>query len=200
MEIESTPSSSQDSRLIALAKNGDQSAFSILMKKYREAIFHTVLKMIYNRDDAEDIVLVTFSKAFNNLNAYNEEFAFSTWLFKIASNNCIDFLRKKRIQTTPLYRGSDNSENEQMTAIPVKDKNPDPEESYMKEQRIAKIRQVVDSMNPKYKQLIELRYFDELSYEEIAEKTDLPLGTVKAQLFRAKDILYSNLKDSKDFI
>lgn len=200
MEIESTPSSSQDSRLIALAKTGDQSAFSILMKKYRDAIFHTVLKMIYNRDDAEDIVLVTFSKAFNNINAYNEEFAFSTWLFKIASNNCIDFLRKKRIQTTPLYRGSDDSESEQMTAIPVKDKNPDPEESYMKEQRIAKIRQVVDSMNPKYKQLIELRYFDELSYEEIAEKTDLPLGTVKAQLFRAKDILYSNLKDSKDFI
>lgn len=200
MEIESTPSSSQDSRLIALAKTGDQSAFSILMKKYRDAIFHTVLKMIYNRDDAEDIVLVTFSKAFNNINAYNEEFAFSTWLFKIASNNCIDFLRKKRIQTTPLYRGNDDSESEQMTAIPVKDKNPDPEESYMKEQRIAKIRQVVDSMNPKYKQLIELRYFDELSYEEIAEKTDLPLGTVKAQLFRAKDILYSNLKDSKDFI
>lgn len=200
MEVENTSSVGQDAHLIALAKNGDQSAFSVLMKKYKDAIFHTVLKIINNRDDAEDVVLITFTKAFNNISTYNGEFAFSTWLFKIASNNCIDFLRKKRIQTTPLYRGSADGESEEVTAIPVKDKNPDPEESYMKDQRVAKIRQIVEQMNPKYKQLIEMRYFDELSYEEIAEKTDLPLGTVKAQLFRAKDILYKNLKDAKDFI
>ena len=188
---------SADGQLISLAKQGDQQAFSKLMKKYRDSIFFTVLKMINNRDDAEDIVLITFSKAFNNLQNYNEEFAFSTWLFKIATNNCIDFLRKKRIQTTSLYHNS-SDESEELKPIGIKDKNLDPAESIMKDQRVHKIREIVEQMNPKYKQLIELRYFDELSYEEIAEKTDLPLGTVKAQLFRAKDMLYNNLKATKE--
>lgn len=187
----------EDLDLVELAKNGDQVAFGKLMNRYRDSIFFMVLKMVHNRDDAEDLTLEAFGKAFNSISNYSADFAFSTWLFKIATNNCIDFIRKKRLQTTSLDQPTKGEEGD-LAPIAVKDYNPDPEEAMVKEQRAAKIRAAIEQLSPKYRALIELRYLDELAYEEIAEKLDIPLGTVKAQLFRAKDMLYNILKVTKE--
>ncbi|MFN8287944.1 MAG: sigma-70 family RNA polymerase sigma factor [Chitinophagales bacterium] len=187
----------EDLELVAKAKSGDQVSFSKLMDRYRDSIYFMVLKMVHNRDDAEDLTIEAFGKAFNNISNYSADFAFSTWLFKIATNNSIDFIRKKRLQTTSLDQKTQTDEGE-ITPIAVKDHAPDPEESMVKEQRAQKIRAAIEQLSPKYKTLIELRYLDELSYEEIAEKLDIPLGTVKAQLFRAKDMLYNILKITKE--
>ncbi len=186
-----------DLELVVLAKQGDQAAFGKLMNRYRESIYFMVLKMVHNRDDAEDLTLEAFGKAFNSITNYSADFAFSTWLFKIATNNCIDFIRKKRLQTTSLDQTT-NTEDGEVTPIAVKDHNANPEESLVKEQRATKIRAAIEQLSPKYRALIELRYLDELAYEEIAEKLDIPLGTVKAQLFRAKDMLYNILKTTRE--
>ena len=122
------------------------------------------------------------------MDTYTPQFAFSTWLFKIASNHCIDFLRKKRIKAISIHqagRGDDGDEYE----IPIKDNQLNPEQQMQRNQSISNVRAVVDQLKPRYKRMIELRYFEEKSYEEIAEEMKLPLGTVKAQLFRAKDLL-----------
>lgn len=187
----------EDLELVARAKEGDQVSFSKLMNRYRDSIYFMVLKMVHNRDDAEDLTIEAFGKAFNNIGNYSADFAFSTWLFKIATNNSIDFIRKKRLQTTSLDQKTQTDDGE-ITPIAVKDHNPDPEESMMKDQRAQKIRGAIEQLSPKYRTLIELRYLDELSYEEIAERLDIPLGTVKAQLFRAKDMLYNILKVTKE--
>ena len=187
----------EDLELVAKAKEGDQNAFSKLMARYHDSIFFMVLKMVHNRDDAEDLTIEAFGKAFNNISNYSADFAFSTWLFKIATNNSIDFIRKKRLQTTSLDQTSKTDDGE-TTPISVQDHSPDPEQAVIKEQRAQKIRDAIEQLSPKYRSLIELRYLDELSYEEIAEKLDLPLGTVKAQLFRAKDMLYNILKVSRE--
>ena len=196
MEVSKTKSST-DFDLIRKAKEGDQVSFSKLMEHYRQSVYFMILKMIHNRDDADDILMITFSKAFNNIQAYSEDFAFSTWLFKIASNNCIDFIRKKKLQVTSLD-GNTREDDDNATPMHLPDKTEDPEESIIKEQKAQKLRAIVEKLNPKYRQLIDLRYFEELSYDEIAEKTDLPIGTVKAQLFRAKDLLYQLYNPSKD--
>lgn len=187
----------EDLDLVAKAKTGDQLAFEKLMTRYRESIFFMVLKMVHNRDDADDLTIEAFSKAFQSIANYSADYAFSTWLFKIATNNCIDFIRKKRLQTTSIEQSRKGDDGE-VVPIAVRDHNPDPEEAMVKEQRAAKIRAAIEKLNPKYRSLIELRYLDELSYEEIADKLDLPLGTVKAQLFRAKEMLYNALKDTKE--
>jgi RNA polymerase sigma-70 factor (ECF subfamily) len=192
-----TPRSNADLELVNKAKDGDQAAFAKLMSRYKESVYYMILKMVHNRDDAEDLTMVAFSKAFHNLANYSADFAFSTWLFRIATNNCIDFIRKKKLQTSSLDHSTPNEDGES-TPIAVKDKSMTPEESIIKDQRAIKIREVIQQLSPKYRQLIELRYFDELSYEEIAAQLDLPLGTVKAQLFRAKDMLYNNMKATKD--
>lgn len=186
-----------DLALVAKAKKGDQAAYGVLMARYRDSVFYIMLKMVHNRDDAEDLTQEAFAKAFNNLVNYSADFAFTTWLFKIATNNGIDYLRKKRLQTSSLEETQETDEGDAPTMV-VKDHALDPEESMMKEQRSQKIRTAVENLSPKYKVLVEMRYLEELSYEEISEKLDIPLGTVKAQLFRAKDMLFQALKHSKE--
>ncbi len=199
MELNSkfSPRAKEDMELVVLAQQGNQQSFAKLMERYRDSIYFMVLKMVHNRDDAEDLTQEAFSKAFNSLRNYSAEYAFSTWLFKIATNNCIDFIRKKRLQTTSLDSSTITNEEGESPTIAVADYNPNPEQSIIKEQRAARIREVIEKLSPKYKQLIEMRYFDELSYEEIAAQLDLPLGTVKAQLFRAKDLLFNLLKSTQ---
>ena len=182
----------EDFELVQRALGNDQLAFGLLMERYRDSIYFLIYKMIRNQDDSDDLTIEAFGKAFNNLEKYSPEFAFSTWLYKIALNNTIDFMRKKRIATLSLDKTTETEKGER-SGIDVKSPVLDPEEVYIKEQRARIMREVIEKLNPKYRQLIELRYFDELSYEEIAEQTKLPLGTVKAQLFRAKDLLFEIL-------
>ena len=175
---------------------GNQKAYAELMARYKDSIYFMLLKMVNNRDDADDLTIEAFGKAFKNIHQYTPDYAFSTWLFKIATNNCIDYIRKKRKNTLSIDKGFEN-ENGEDIALEVKSDGIDPEERRMKKQKMETMREVVDKLKPRYKTLVELRYFRELSYEEIAEEMSLPLGTVKAQLFRAREFLYQIMKSSE---
>jgi len=186
-----------DYKLVLAARDhGNQNAYAELMDRYRDSIYFMLLKMVNNKDDADDLTIEAFGKAFNKLHQYTPNYAFSTWLFKIASNNCIDFIRKKKKQTYSLDKGFESSDGSEMV-IEVKANVLDPEENYIKKQKNRLMREVVEKLKPRYRTLVELRYFKEYSYEEISVELDLPLGTVKAQLFRAREFLYNIMKNSE---
>ncbi|MEN9611183.1 MAG: polymerase sigma-24 factor [Bacteroidota bacterium] len=187
-----SPKAQDDFALVNAAIEGNEKAYTLLMSRYRHSVYHAMFKMVNNRDDADDLTIEAFGKAFRKLPSYAPNYAFSTWLFKIAINNCIDHIRKKRLQTLSIddpidaYSDHDFSHNIQSHA-------PNPEETMIQEQKSAMIRKLIEKLNVKYRMMIELRYFEELSYEEIATELNIPLGTVKAQLFRAKEILHTQL-------
>jgi RNA polymerase sigma-70 factor (ECF subfamily) len=189
----------KDLELVEAAVSGDQLAYAELMDRYRDSIYFMMLKMVKNSDDADDLTIEAFGKAFNRIKQYSPNYAFSTWLFKIASNNCIDFIRKKRIKVTSMDVGITNSDGEKMY-IDAKSNTKDPEETVMHKQKVMHMRDLVSKLKPRYRVLVEKRYFEELSYEEIATELDLPLGTVKAQLFRARDFLSNMIENTKDTI
>ncbi|HEY4784462.1 MAG TPA: sigma-70 family RNA polymerase sigma factor [Bacteroidales bacterium] len=182
-----------DYELVLQALEGDQKAYAELLGRYRDAIYFMLLKMVNNSSDAEDLTIEAFGKAFKNINQYTPNYAFSTWLFKIATNNCIDFIRKKKLNNVSLDQGGAHEDSVPMT-IPTD--TPDPEENLISQQKVVLLRSIVAKLKPRYRKLIELRYFHEFSYEEISEELELPIGTVKAQLFRARELLYNILKNS----
>jgi RNA polymerase sigma factor (sigma-70 family) len=189
----------QDLTLVEDALNGNQLAYATLMERYRDSIYFMMVKMVKNPDDADDLTIEAFGKAFSRLDQYSPSFAFSTWLFKIASNNCIDFIRKKRIQLTSMDAGITMNDGEKMR-IDARSVSPNPEETIIQGQRVVHMRLLVSKLKPKYRELVEKRYFEELSYEEISDQMNLPLGTVKAQLFRARDFLATMMEKTKDTI
>lgn len=194
-----TEKGQRDFHLIQRAiEDGDQQAYADLLKHYRDSLYFMMLKMTGNPYDAEDLTIEAFGKAFKKLNQYTPEYAFSTWLFKIATNNCIDFMRKKSKGAVSLYSSGEGDEDNIPIQVPTD--GLDPEEQFIKEQKVDLMREVVTRLKPHYKNLIELRYFKEYSYEEIVVELDLPIGTVKAQLFRARELLYNILKNSKERI
>ncbi len=184
-----------DYRLVKLAlEQGDQKAYAELLQRYRESVFFMMMKMCSNKDDAEDLTIEAFGRAFKKLDQYSPDYAFSTWLFKIASNNAIDFLRRKKQKfaisldnKSDEYEGQDHSQN-------IKSNTPDPEETFIRKQKNNNLRLLVNNLKPKYREMIELFYFQEMSHEEISQKLELPIGTIKAQLFRARELLYNALK------
>ena len=185
--------------IIRATEEKDQQAFSELMDKYKGPIYFMLLKMVNNNDDAEDLTLEAFGKAFNRLNQYTPNFAFSTWLFKIATNNCIDFLRKKKKNVMSIDNRVSNKDGEEYM-FEIKSEGMTPEQIAMNDQKIQLMRQYVKKLKPRYQTLVEMRYFKELSYDEISEEMKLPLGTVKAQLFRAREFLYNIMKHSIETI
>jgi len=201
MEVESqlTQKGQRDYKLIKQALvNGDQFAYAELLNFYRDPLYFMMLKMTNNPHDAEDLTIEAFGKAFKNLHQYTPEYAFSTWLFRIATNNGIDFIRKKKLGQTILNTNAENSQD--TIANRVAEKGMNPEEEFINGQKIKLMRELIHKLKPHYKKLIELRYFKEYSYEEIVDELGLPLGTVKAQLFRAREFLFNILKNSKDKI
>ncbi len=202
MEVEPNLSSKAqyDIQLVYRAiEKHDQAAYSELLDRYKESVYYLLLKMVNNKDDAEDLTIEAFGKAFKNIAQYTPNFAFSTWLFRIATNNCIDFIRKKRAVTLSLDRTFISGDGDEMT-MDVRSDSPDPEEHMIRKQKNVFMRSLVEKLKPRYRVLIELRYFQELSYEEIAERLDLPLGTVKAQLFRSREFLYNIIRNSQEKI
>lgn len=182
----------------AALERGEQNAYAELMRNYRDSLYFMMLKMTNNPQDADDLTIEAFGKAFKNLRQYTPDYAFSTWLFKIASNNCIDFIRKRKMNESvsinlsdPLETGDDLAE-----ILPATSRTP--EEDIIRQQKIDALRDIVSKLKPHYKKLIELRYYEELSYEEISVQLDIPIGTVKAQLFRAREFLYHILKNRRD--
>lgn len=185
----------QDILLVEQALTGDEKAFAKLLSKYKDAIYYMMLKMVNNKSDAEDLTIEAFGKAFKNLHQYSPSYAFSTWLFKIASNNCIDFLRKRRGVHISIESNQDGNENEQQ--VRLKSSEPDPEQRLIRIQKAILLRRIVRRLKPRYRTLVELRYFREFSYEEIAKELNLPLGTVKAQLFRAREMLFKMIESTE---
>lgn len=195
VSVNLTEKAMRDYNLVCMARdNGDQRAYADLVGIYKEPLYFMLLKMTNNPTDADDLTIEAFGKAFKSLHQYTPNYAFSTWLFKIALNNCIDFIRKRRMNTVSIEKVFENSES-QDTKIAFSDDALNPEEDIMKYQKNKMMREFVTRLKPHYRQLIEMRYFDEYSYEEIAEEMNLPIGTVKAQLFRARNFLYKIMKN-----
>jgi RNA polymerase sigma-70 factor (ECF subfamily) len=182
-----------DCKLVERAIEGEEKAYAELMDRYRDIIYYMLLKMVQNPIDAEDLTIEAFTKAFRNIQQYVPNYAFSTWLFRIATNNGIDYLRRKK----SIPRSMESDENEHhytMTSLPSD--FPDPEETYIFDQKVRFLKAVVSELKPRYRSLVELRYFEELSYEEISDRLDLPIGTVKAQLFRARELLNNIIQNT----
>lgn len=190
----------EDFRLIDKAIiEHDEQAFAELMKRYNKPVYHMILKMVRNVDDAEDLTIEAFAKAFKNLEKFKKDYTFSTWLFRIATNNAIDFIRKKRLETMSLDTSFKDDSGEAVK-IDVENNELNPMEETIKSQKIELIRIFVDKLPPKYQRLVKLRYFKELTYEEIARELEAPLGTIKAQLHRARELMYDLVKGKKEHI
>jgi len=192
---EGTKNSLEDNKLVVKAKKGDQSAYTKMVEKYQRALYFHIKKMIRDESIIEDLVQECFSKAFENLNKYNDDYAFSTWLYRIATNHTIDYLRKKKLKTVSIDKPYKTREGEMEMTLPDKDMQTD--RKIIQDQRKAFIKNAISDLPDKYQRVIELRHMESYSYKEIADLLDMPLGTVKAHIFRARELLYKALKDSK---
>jgi RNA polymerase sigma factor (sigma-70 family) len=182
----------EDLSLIRRAVEGDQDAYSRLMEKYREAIYNLIYRMIHDKSEVNDLTQETFVKAFSSLESFNHLYAFSTWLYKIASNTCIDYLRKKKLQTFSINQSFDSEGDEYSYELP--DRTFEPDRGIITDQRKLLVQAAIDSLPYKYRMVIVLRHVEEKNYDEIAEILNLPLGTVKAHIFRGRELLYKQLR------
>jgi RNA polymerase sigma factor (sigma-70 family) len=189
----------EDFKLIDMAVGGDDKAYAKLLQRYKRPVYHMILKMVRNVDDAEDLTIESFAKAFRSLPRFKKDFTFSTWLFRIATNNSIDFIRKKKLNTLSI-ENTYTDDDGQSVSIDVEDLNLNPQDVAIRTQKEEIIQVFVNMLPGKYQKLVRLRYFQELSYEEIAVELDAPLGTVKAQLHRARELMYDLVKNKKEHI
>lgn len=189
-------SSLEDDKLVAEAVGGSEQAYKGLVDKYERAIYFHILKMIRDQEQVEDLVQETFVKAFDNLNSYNTDYAFSTWLYRIATNHTIDYLRKKKLKTLSIDEPVKTREGDMQMQLP--DESAGTDRSIIRKQRQKMVQQEIENLPPKYRRVIQMRHMEEKSYQEIAEALDLPLGTVKAHIFRARELLYKALKDKRE--
>jgi RNA polymerase sigma-70 factor (ECF subfamily) len=188
-------SSIQDAAYVEQALGGDESAYKKLMQKYERPLYFFVQKMIKNRDIIPDLLQEIFMKAFNNLSTYNTNYAFSTWLYRIATNHSIDYLRKKKLQTFSIDQPVSTKDGEMQIELP--DNSFEADQEVIQKQRKKIVEEAIENLPEKYKAVIQMRHMEEKSYQEIAEILDLPLGTVKAHIFRARELLYKYLKEKK---
>jgi RNA polymerase sigma-70 factor (ECF subfamily) len=182
----------EDSRLIREALGGDDRAYKKLMRKYHDPIFNFIFRMIREREQVEDLTQEAFIKAFSSLRSFNEEYAFSTWLYKIATNNCIDFIRKHKLQMYSIDKPVESKDGDYTFELP--DGSYEADQQLISDQRAVFLHQAIDHLPEKYRRVIQLRHNEERSYEEIAEILRLPIGTVKAHIFRARELLYKQLR------
>lgn len=188
-------SSLEDDKFVKRAIEGDQDAYKDLMNKYQKPLYFHVLKMVRNHEQVEDLVQEAFMKAFNNLSSYNTNYAFSTWLYRITTNHTIDYLRKKKLKTTSINDPVKTKEGEMQ--IQISD-DAETDRDIIRKERKTIIHNAINDLPEKYRRVIEMRHLQELSYQEIADQLDLPLGTVKAHIFRAREMLYKELKDKRE--
>ena len=187
----------RDYQLVLAARDrGDQRAYADLMRYYREPIYLMLLRMTHSPVDADDLTIEAFGKAFRQLSSYTPQNTFATWLFSIASNNGIDFIRRQHMRLVPLNSMSVTDEDDAYE-YPFPSDDPTPEEELITRQRDKIVRDLVDRLAPRYRRIVNMRYFDELSYEEIAKQLNIPLGTVKIQLRRARLLLAEIIKSQK---
>ena len=178
-------------------KNGDPSAYRELMKLYRDPLYFMLYEKVSNEELAKDLTIEALGKAFQKLHLYTPEYAFSTWLFTVARNHCIDYLRKNKLKTISVNQLMIDKDGKR-TNFDLISKDLNPEEKIERKQRIAILRQIVDQLKPKYRNLVKLRYFKEMTYDEISVFLDIPIGTVKAQLHRSREQLFNIMSGSRN--
>ena len=188
----------EDHEIIKKALDGDQDSFTRLMKKYHDPVFSLVFKIIHDKEEIEDLVQETFIKAFGSLKSFNENYSFSTWIFKIASNNCIDYMRKKKLKTLSIDMTVEQEEGESSFELP--DPTYETDKNLIEEQRRKIIQDAINSLPEKYRVVIQMRHQEEKNYDEISEILCMPIGTVKAHIFRAREMLNKYLKDKRVFL
>ena len=195
-----TDKGKRDLKLINKAlETGDPTAYSELMKLYRDPLYFMLYEKVTDKELAKDLTIEALGKAFKKLHLYTPDYAFSTWLFTVARNHCIDYLRKNKLPTVSIDKiilDHDGKRNN----FDLASKDLNPEQKMEKKQRIAILRHIVDQLKPKYRDLVKLRYFKELSYDEIASTLNIPIGTVKAQLHRSREQLFSIMSGAKGAI
>jgi len=170
----------EDIQLVARARAGDERAFRTLLEKYERAVFSICLRMVRNRDEAADLAQESFIKTFGSLDRYNPEYAFSSWLFKITSNLCIDHLRKRRITTFAMDDPVESEKGEFTRQYVSPD--PPPDETFSRNEKMQKLEKGIAALPEHYRIMLVLRHQEDLSYEEIADSLSIPLGTVKARI------------------
>jgi len=178
--------------MIQDALKGDDRAYKNLMNKYHDAIYNFIYRMVHDREQVEDLTQEAFIKAFSSLKSFNEEFAFSTWLYKIATNNSIDYIRKKKLQMYSIDKPIESKDSDFVFELP--DESYEADKDLISNQRAVLLRRAISDLPEKYRRVIALRHVEERSYEEIAEILKLPIGTVKAHIFRARELLYKQLR------
>ena len=178
-------------------ESGDPAAYRELMKLYRDPLYFMLYEKVSDQELAKDLTIEALGKAFKKLHLYTPEYTFSTWLFTVARNHCIDYLRKHKLPTISIDKIMLDKDGKR-TNFDLISKDLNPEQNMEKNQRIAILRQIVDQLKPKYRDLVKLRYFKELSYDEIAETLAVPIGTVKAQLHRSREQLFKIMSGTKD--
>ena len=181
-----------DDELIRRALEGDQKAYAALVERYRGALYHIVIKMVRRPEEAEDLVQESFIKAFGALASYRFEYRFSTWLYKIAANCAIDFLRKRRIDAMSLDRPVSTPDGE--IQVELADWTYNPEETLHKQRQQVSIAAAIESLPEKYREVIVMRHSQDMPYYEIAQQLGVPVGTVKARIFRARELLKKQLR------
>ena len=190
-------SDKEDLDLIESAiKKGNKRAYSQLMQKYRDLIYYTLLKKTGNEDLSKDLTIKTFGKAFKKLHQYTPKYSFSTWLGAIARNNFIDYFRKSKKNKTIFFEDMKNDSGQQ---VQIKDHYLDPEAILHSKQRYSMLKAIINNLDKKYRIIVKLRYFDELTYDEISKKLNIPKGTVKAQLYRARNQLFGLISGNTNF-
>ena len=180
--------------MIHAALGGDATAYKRLMQKYHDAIYHFIYRMVHDKHHVEDLTQEAFIKAFHSLASFNEEYAFSTWLYKIAANNSIDYIRRRKLQTFSIDKPIEAKDTDYAFELP--DETYETDKEMISTQRAAMLNEAIKNLPEKYRRVIHLRHVEEKSYEEIAEELRLPIGTVKAHIFRAREMLYKRLKDT----
>ena len=191
-----SPSSIEDDRLVAKAVQGQENYYKKLVDKYNRPIYFHIRKMIKEQELVEDLVQEVFIKAFKNLATYSNKYAFSTWLYRIATNHTIDYLRKKKLPTFSISDPIKTKDGEVEVQLP--DTSFATDAPIIKSERKAIVQEAIANLPEKYRKVIRMRHMDELSYDEIADELNIPLGTVKAHIFRARELLYKALIDKKD--
>jgi RNA polymerase sigma factor (sigma-70 family) len=193
IDLKRAESREEDASLIKRALKGDQKAFKRLRVKYYDAIYNAIYRMIRDKEEVTDLTQEAFIKAFTSLSSFNDEYAFSTWLFKIATNNSIDYIRRRKLQTFSIDKPIESKDSDYTFEIP--DTTYEADSELISGQRRKFLEDAISSLPPRYRQVIILRHVEEKEYQEIAKLLGLPLGTVKAHIFRARELLYKKLRD-----
>lgn len=186
----------EDFASVKLVLQGDKYAFKNLEQKYKNIITALIRRMVKNEDDIQDLVQESFIKAFNALSSFQFGYSFSAWLYRIASNTCIDFLRKKRFPTISINQPINNKESDYF--FEIEDNTFKPDLDVLSEERKNALNDAIDQLPENYRKIIKLRHEEEMDYKDISEMLNIPLGTVKAHLFRARKILLLALQKKKE--